>query len=277
MLQRSLRYALLALTVLSAGCGDSRFGEPAGDGEPQPLTTTIARVCRTFTGEATLITGDLRVAGRVTTSDRAENFYRTFCIEEEGAAIEVMAGLDHLHNDFPEGALVQLSLKGFTLGRYRGVLQLGRMPAAENGFATDFIGSSRAALDRAVVRIEGALAPVEPAVRRIDELTAAMCGTLVRVDGLRYAPEEVEPGTSWAGYRRFEDDRGAEIFTFVRAYARFAEEEMPAGRCSLQGILQYDERGEERYIIKLRDEEDCMRQEEAAEGFRSRGFRLTER
>lgn len=259
VLRRSLRYALALLAVLAAGCHDARFGEPADGGEPQPLTTTLARVCRTFTGEATLVTGDLRVEGRVTTSDRAENFYRTFCIEEEGAAIEVMAGLEHLHNDFPEGSLVRLSLKGFTLARSRGVLQLGRMPAAENGFATDFIGSSRAALDRAAVRIEGPLAPVEPALRRIGELTAAMCGTLVRIDGLRYAPEEVEPGTSWAGYRRFEDDQGAEIFTFVRAYARFAEEEVPVGRCSLQGILQYDEQGEGRYIIKLRDEADCMR------------------
>lgn len=260
-LRRSLRNALATLAVLSAGCHDSRFGEPAGGGEPQPLTTTIAHVCRTFTGEPTLVTGDLRVEGRVTTSDRAENFYRTFCIEEEGAAIEVMAGLDHLHNDFPEGTLVRLSLKGFALGRYRGVLQLGRMPAAGSGFATDFIGSSRAALDRAAERIETPPVPAEPAIRRIDELTAVMCGTLVRIDGLHYAPEEAEPepGTSWAGYRRFEDDRGAEIYTYVRAYARFAEEEVPAGRCSLRGILQYDERSGGRYIIKLRDEEDCMR------------------
>lgn len=80
-----------------------------------------------------------------------------------------------------------------------------------------------------------------------------MCGTLVRIEELRYEPEELAP-SQWAGYKRFTDAEGREIRTYVRTYADFAEEEVPVGAVTLTGILQLD--GKE-YILKLRDENDC--------------------
>ncbi len=72
---------------------------------------------------------------------------------------------------------------------------------------------------------------------------------------LRYEPEELDEA-SWAGYRRFVDQSGRAIHTYVSEYADFARREPPAGRCILRGILQYDDaRG--RYLLKLRDERDC--------------------
>lgn len=49
------------------------------------------------------------------------------------------------------------------------------------------------------------------------------------------------------------------LHLYVRSYARFADDEVPVGRCTLTGILQYDATGEGRYILKLRDENDCTR------------------
>lgn len=69
-----------------------------------------------------MIATDVVVSGRVNTSDAEENFYRTFCVEEDGAGLEVMAGIDHLHNDFPPGSRVTLRLKGLALGESRGIL-----------------------------------------------------------------------------------------------------------------------------------------------------------
>ena len=136
-------------------------------------------------------------------------------------------------------------------------MQVGRKPAAGSGFATDYLGS-KAALDAAVSRTGEAPQPVAPALLTIAELTPKRCGTLVRIDGLSYTPEDLTPGT-WAGYKRFTDAGGAEIYTYVRNYAGFAGEEVPAGKnCSLTGILQYDDAGKGRYLLKLRDENDCM-------------------
>lgn len=188
------RLALLCVALLAAGCYDSRFGERGDDATPEPVTATIRQLREKFAGTTFPVTGDIVVSGRVTTSDYDENFYRTFCIEEDGAGIEVMAGIDHLHNDFPEGCHVTLRLRGLALGESHGVLQAGRMPAAGSGFATDYIGS-KAALDAAVTRNGEALEPIAPTLLSPGELTPERCGTLVRIGALGYTPEDLTPGT----------------------------------------------------------------------------------
>ena len=127
-----------------------------------PATETIAALRARYAGTPVTVTGDIVVAGTVTTSDRAENFYRTLCICDAEAGLEVMAGIDHLHNDLPIGSRVTLSLRGLTVAQSRGVLQAGRPPAAGSGYATDYIGS-RAALGVVRVRSGEALAAPSPA------------------------------------------------------------------------------------------------------------------
>ena len=80
------RLALLCVALLAAGCYDSRFGERGDDATPEPVTATIRQLREKFAGTTFPVTGDIVVSGRVTTSDYDENFYRTFCIEEDGAA-----------------------------------------------------------------------------------------------------------------------------------------------------------------------------------------------
>lgn len=249
------RLPLLCAFLLLTGCYDSRFGERSGGEEPEPATATIAQLRQLYAGTTFVIATDVVVSGRVNTSDAEENFYRTFCVEEDGAGLEVMAGIDHLHNDFPTGCLVTLRLKGLTVAESRGVLQVGRPPAAGSGYATDYIGS-QPALAAVLVRSGESLNAPAPALRRIPELTPALCGTLIRIDGLRYTPEDLSAST-WSGYKRFADSDGNTVYTYVRPYARFADADVPAGTVSLTGILQYDAAGDGRYILKPRDESDC--------------------
>jgi len=246
---------LLSLAVLSAaGCCDGSFGDPGDGGTSEPVTTDIRTLCETFVGETVVVTGDLVVAGRVTAAGRGGNFYRTLCIESDGAGLEIRAAVDQLYNDFPEGCSVTLRLGGLALGRDYGVLQAGVLPGAGSSYAADCI-PSKAALDAVLVRNGESLQPVSPAVRTLSALTPEMCGTLVRIDGVRYAPEAMTSG-SWAGYKRFLDDDGNAIFTYVSSYADFAGGDVPVGRCSLTGQLRYDE-AKERFILRLRDEKDC--------------------
>lgn len=249
------RLPLLCAFLLLTGCYDSRFGERSGGEEPEPATATIAQLRQLYAGTTFVIATDVVVSGRVNTSDAEENFYRTFCVEEDGAGLEVMAGIDHLHNDFPDGCRVTLRLKGLTVAESRGVLQVGRPPAAGSGYATDYIGS-QPALAAVLVRSGESLNTPAPALRRIPELTPALCGTLIRIEGLRYTPEDLSAST-WSGYKRFADSDDNTVYTYVRPYARFADADVPAGTVSLTGILQYDAAGDGRYILKPRDESDC--------------------
>lgn len=147
--------ALLLVTLLSAGgCYDSHFSEAAGGAAAGEGNTPLSELRARYTGRPTLVEEDIRVVGYVTTSDRAGNFYRTLCIEQAGAALEVMVGLDHLHNDYPPGSRLMVRLRGLTLGLQYGVLQAGTRAEPGSGYATGYLGS-RPAADAAIVRLDG--------------------------------------------------------------------------------------------------------------------------
>ncbi len=245
-----------AAVALLAACHDGPFDEPPAAEHPVPATTTIADLPHPADGSSVYVAGDLAVSGIVTTSDRSFAFYRTLCIESDGAGMEIMAGIDRLHVDYPVGCRVTLLLKGLTLGTYRGVLQAGTRPDVGSYFPTGYLASP-AAVAAHLVRLSETVQLVVPTRRSIRELTTEACGPLVRIDGLFFDPEN-EGDRSWAGTRRFRDASGTFVYSYVRAGADFADAEIPAGRCSLVGILQREEQAGGRYLIKLRDETDCI-------------------
>lgn len=256
-LRRIARALLLAISIPCAtACYDSRFGTPQPEESQEPATELIAHIRKIFTGTPATIPDDITVKGLVTTSDRAGNFYRTLCIEQDGAALEILAGIDQLHNDFPIGCRVTVHLGGLTLAERLGVLQVGNRPDAGSGYEVDYLGS-RAALDRVIARCSEKLEKPVPASLTIPELTAERCGTLVRITGLLHQPE-ISGNRQWSGYRCFVDQEGNRIYTYVRTYADFADEEIPEQTVSLTGILQYDASGDGRFLLKLRDEGDCV-------------------
>ena len=247
-----------AAAIGTVACHDGPFGEPAPAEPSAPATTTIAEVRRLLeqgSQSALTVTGDLAVSGVVTTSDRRYNFYHTLCIESDGAGMELLAGIDRLHVDYPVGCRVTLRLKGLTLGFARGVLQAGTKPEVGSYYATGYLASP-AAVAAHLVRLDEQVEPVEPTCRSLEALTSDLCGTLVRIDDLRYEPADASE-TGWAGYRCFRDPTGTALYTYVRNSADFADAEVPSGRCALAGILQYEASGG-RYLLKLRDENDVI-------------------
>ena len=160
MARRGITALLLATLLSAGGCYDSHFSEAAGGAAAGEGNTPLSELRARYTGRPTLVEEDIRVVGYVTTSDRAGNFYRTLCIEQAGAALEVMVGLDHLHNDYPPGSRLMVRLRGLTLGLQYGVLQAGTRAEPGSGYATGYLGS-RPAADAAIVRLDGGQS-VEP-------------------------------------------------------------------------------------------------------------------
>ncbi len=245
---------LPALVLLAVACHDGPFGDEGRRTEPPPATTSIRSLQELLAGAGVTVEGDIVVAGTVTADDRSGNFYHSLLIEDDGAGMELLAAVDRLHTDYPVGCRVTLRLRGLALGTTLGILQAGAPPAAGSRYPTDYL-PSRPALDAVLIRHGQTTTTVVPARLSLDRLTPQHCGTLVRIDGVRYAPEELEEAT-WSGYKRFVDDLGHTIHTYVSPYADFAGEEPPAGPCTLRGILQY-ETPKGRYLIKLRDATDC--------------------
>ena len=253
------RWLIALLLCISAGCYDGSFDSEGPLSTPPTPTTTLAELNRLVGSSSTTIDRNWVVSGRVTTSDRSGNFYQSIIIEEDRAALEISVALDALHNDFPIGSLVVVKLEGLAVGRRYGIVQAGLPPISEGYYPTDPI-HSKAKLDEHLFRSNEPLVTPLATRYRIDQLTPALAGTLICIEGLTPTIEEsTDPyptAPTWEGYRTFADEIGCTIESYVSSYADFASLPLPEGRCTLTAILQYDSKGEQ-YILKLRDEKDC--------------------
>ena len=115
-----------AAALLAAGCGYDDFGEPHPADETAPLpnmsVATLRERCAV--GPVAFSGSGVVLSGYVTTSDRADNFYRTLMLEDNSGAVEVCAGLYDLHNDYPVGCRLTLSADGLTAALDDGLLRI---------------------------------------------------------------------------------------------------------------------------------------------------------
>ena len=143
-----LRLSLLLFALLAAGCYDDA-GVPAPKNDPLPEANLSLPDLSARCGDTPVrIVQDIVVAGRVTTSDEAGNFFRSVVLQEDGTGVELMAGLDDLFRVYPPGCRIAVRLQGLAMCRRFGVVQIGTMPAAGD-YAVEAIGV-RALLDRYV-------------------------------------------------------------------------------------------------------------------------------
>ena len=250
-----LRIAIIAATLaVCCGCYDT-FERPAERHETIIPTVTVAELHSRYYGKPFVIDADMSVAGYVASSDRAGNFYRTFVVCDGSGGAEIMAGIHDLHSIWPVGCVVSVNLCGCAVGEYMGVLRIGLPAEAYDYYDVDYF-YSKVNLDRHIVR-SGEVKDAEIKVLRADELERSLCGCLVRIESLRLLPDYA--GSSWDGYRVFEDSAGCRIGTVTDSYADFAGDTLPDGAVDITGILQYGKvSGEEMYILKMRDIEDCI-------------------
>lgn len=252
--------AAAVFAAVATACCDSA-PVPETSSETETADCTIAALRGFYYGETRLVESDITVAGRVTTSDSAGNFYKSLVIEDSTGAVEIMAGVTDLATSFPEGVTLSVDLRGCALGQSYGVMQIGLYPAPYSGYATDYF-SSRALLDSHVKR-GGEVAVVEPYATTVAGLDRAMCGRLVRIDALTLqrpaGDDEYTVPARWSGYATFKDAAGDSVVVYTRPYADYADLFVPVGEVSLTGILQYGRSGGSRecYQLKMRHVEDC--------------------
>ena len=81
---------------------------------------TIAQLASRYTvgGGPVQINDNVFVAGRVVSSDKAGNIYKSLYIQDETGGIEVKAGRSSLYNDYAEGQTVYVLLQDLWVGMY---------------------------------------------------------------------------------------------------------------------------------------------------------------
>lgn len=184
----------------------SRYDEPA-DYAPAQMTanTSIASLSAMYSiGKPVKIQGDVVIGGRVSSSDAAGNFYRSFYIQDETGGIEVKIGKTSLYSDYKEGQMIYVDMNGLVLGMYgyksgnyggNGMVQIG-LEDKSGEYETSYM-DIQPVIDAHVFR-GGAkdLEPVEPDVisspSQLPSTSAILSncpylGKLVTIKGMSYA------------------------------------------------------------------------------------------
>lgn len=250
---------LILAACMTYGCGYNDFGEPATpDYETVLPNMDIGYLRAQYKGEPLNINDEVVVAGFVTANDKGNNFYRTFTIQDNTGALEVKAGMYDLHNIFPYGRRIAIKAEGLVLDMYNGVLQVGTK-SLEGSSRTGYISTRYYPGGYFWPQTE--YGSVVPLALGLGDIADDKCGFLVRVEGLRFVPGELEGEyITWAqkggnGYRVFRDGGEREITVVTSSYADFAGMRVPAGQVSLTGILMKGNTDTARnvYMIKLRN------------------------
>ena len=256
-----MRLLLAILCFMLVGCYNAADESHILSELPHSTTDIRSLKERIVGTRPSRIDQDIVVVGRIISSDRDENFYRSIVVDDGTAAIEVMMGITPLAADYPEGLEVALRLEGCYIAYQRGVAVVGTKAAEYESYDVGYL-ASREAVDRVVVR-SSSVEVQRPRSVAIAELEYGDCGRLVRVDGVHVIAstsiDDVMEDARWRGYALFKNDAGDSVAVYTREYARFAENAIPMGEVSLSGIVEWAkyDGGKECYQLKMRYAEDC--------------------
>ncbi len=252
-----------AIFVLLAFAGCREWNTPVFEETHSLPGVTLGELREYLHGEGELtFVEDIELSGRVVSSDRAGNFYNTFFIDDGTGAAEIMAGMPDLDATYRPGQRIAVRARGLAVGWRDGAMQIGLPPEPGNRFATGYF--YHPVVIGAWVTAERSVEPVRPLDVEIADLSAGMCGRLVRIAGLRADPASAAAG--WAqtqpapvtGYVKFRASTADSLTVVTSGYASFARAPVPAGEVTLTGVLFYGRGGGSRdhFMLKLRDEND---------------------
>ncbi len=240
------------------GCYDS-FSTIAPDSEESTAAnTSIEHIHQLYANGTREISEELIVEGTVTANDQYGNFYKSFIIEKDGYAIEVLDGLYDSYVRHPIGGSITLKLKGLGLDRYLGILRCGLVAPATSSYSLDYM-TNEAVVDL-YVEVAGFLTPLAAQARTIGELDQEKAGELIKVEALKLHTEDGVERT-WSEYALFRNSDLDTLWCYTSPYSDFANSKIPQGEeVSLCGILEFGSTDSysDQFIIKLRGEEDCI-------------------
>lgn len=241
------------------GCYDS-FDTLELDGtlsDVAEANATIEHLHDLYASGTRVIREEIVVEGTVSANDEFGNLFKSFIIESDGYALEILDGLYDSYVSHPVGSKIALRLNGLGLDRYLGVLRCGLVAPSTSYYTLDYMSSS-AIVDYYIYLVDFGN-PLTPYATTISELDVDQAGRLISLDSLMLHTEDgVE--RSWSGYSLFRNRELDSLWCYTSPYAEFAETMIPMGELSLSGILEFGSTDSmsDQFIIKLHGAEDCI-------------------
>jgi hypothetical protein len=252
-----MKQILLSSTILLAallvGCEKS-YDEPA---EWTPVTMqpnmTIAQLKVLYKGPNTAVNApDAIVAGKVISTDKYGNFYRTFYIQDETGGIEIKIGKTTLYNTYKIGQEIYIKPHHLCLGAYGGMISLG-MSSTDTRYENSWIDAPML-INSTIFKgeMKAPIAPVE--ILSTADMTDVRIGTWGLLREATYSRCTRGPSDKWAqkddpnvtndesayGEHVFTLKNGGEVTVRTSGYAKFADTPLPfatGAKVTLKGVL----------------------------------------
>ena len=239
--------------MVASGCYDDH-DEPLSSTFEEYANSTIAQLRGLCKGDDCYIVAEDRICiGRITSSDREGNFYRSVTIEDNSGGLEVKLGTYNIASQYPVGLMVALHLKGTALMIEDGVVQMGLPPQSFDSTPREM--EAQEVIDNHLIR-SNSITPIKPSICNIESLDLSLCGQFIRIESIIHAPLTED---SEEEYYRFVDEKNNTLFIYISQYADFADSEVPTSKISVQGILYHKTVGlgiGKQFIVKPRFKDD---------------------
>lgn len=201
-----------------------------------------------------LVTKDIIIKGKVISTDKAGNIYKSLYIEDGTGGINIKLDQKEIYNIYKLGQKIYVKCKGLYLGNYKGVPQIGY----NNSGSLSYIPSTL--FSTYIFKDSFPGPPPTPRIMNISDFTLNDISTLVQLDSVHFAPADtmqpfVAIGATYGTDRTIIDKNGHSIVIYTSAYADFARNLVPKGTGSIVAILSYYN-GTNSYQLYLRDIND---------------------
>lgn len=174
----------IIIATLFASC--EKWEEPAPV-EPVKMTPTMTlkEFKALYQGKPTAINDEsIVIAGKVNSTDKSGNIYKSLYIEDETAGLELKLGKTGLYNNYPQGMTIYIKPSNLYLGTYGGSVQLGA--ASDNPKYETSYFEAQALINATVFRGERGEALSPTVISRPSEINGNVVCKLVKLENMRY-------------------------------------------------------------------------------------------
>ncbi|MCC8019940.1 MAG: DUF5689 domain-containing protein [Rikenellaceae bacterium] len=235
--------AVVAVTLAACSVDKTPLGEISGDGDgsggsASGGSVTIAALKSMYVDHPVTVTDEVSISGRIVSSDRWGNFYKTLCVEDATGGIAIRIDLEEYFRTFRLGAEVTVYCNALSLGTYGGAVQLGVLSGDGTNTVT-YIPSGHVMSAFRLVG-EGTEPPV--AVVTIPDIRPNLINTYVEIREVQF--EDGTPGLTWSEEgadtdRYITDPQGNRLAVRTSRYATFAGDLLPHGSGIIRGVVGY--------------------------------------
>lgn len=248
------------LVVLMVSCvGGTDFEAISRDCSSQlSANLSFAELETLFKGETLQIQDDLVLAGYVTSSDRAGNFFNVLHIQDQPIAptrgIQLEIELRDSHLFFEAGCKILVKLKGLYLGKSGETLKLGGTFSSFGNLSVGRLPALK--VPEHLFLSCSATGSLQPTLTTIPELDTLMISTLLRLENMEVVETEIEQPFALPREeteRTLVDCEANEISLRNSGFSDFQEDTLPAGNGAITGVLLKDGKNFQLAIRTLED------------------------